>query len=64
MSKIFSSFLLEGFCDQILLFQSNFFIGEQGETILKSKNPDLIKKKFKLKKVTNLDNNILSILET
>ena len=62
-AKIFSSFILEKFCDEILLFQSNFFIGNSGETILKSNDLSLLKNKFKLKKTINLDNNILSIFE-
>ncbi len=62
-SKIFSSFILEKLCDEILLFQSNFFIGNNGETILKSNNLSLLKNKFKLKKTMGLGNNILSIFE-
>ena len=46
-----------------VLGQSNFFIGNSGETILKSNDLSLLKNKFKLKKTINLDNNILSIFE-
>ena len=62
-AKIFSSFILEKLCDELLLFQSNFFIGNSGQTILKSNDLSLLKNKFKLKKTINLDNNILSIFE-
>lgn len=62
-SKIFSSFILEKLCDELLFFQSNFFIGNNGETILKSKDLSLFKNKFKLKKTMDLDNNVFSIFE-
>jgi len=62
-SRIFSSFILEKLCDELLLFQSNFFIGNNGETILRSKDLSLFKNKFKLKKTMSLNNNILSIFE-
>jgi riboflavin biosynthesis pyrimidine reductase len=62
-SKIISSFILEKLCDELLLFQSNFFIGNNGATILRSKDLSLFKNKFKLKKTMSLNNNILSIFE-
>ena len=62
-AKIFSSFILEKLCDELLLFQSNFFIGSSGETILKSNDLSLLKNKFKHKQTISLDNDILSIFE-
>ena len=62
-AKIFTSFIQKKLCDELLLFQSNFFIGNSGETILKSKNLGLLRNKFELKKTIGLNNNLLSIFE-
>lgn len=62
-SEIFTSFLKEDFCDEIFLFQSNFFIGEKGKTILNAKNFDFMRNRFKLRCTSILDDNLFSIFE-
>jgi riboflavin biosynthesis pyrimidine reductase len=62
-AKIFSSFIQAKLCDELLIFQSNFFIGNSGETILKSKDLNLFRNKFELKKTIGLNNNTLSIFK-
>ncbi len=62
-AKIFSSFLSDDLFDELILFQSNFFIGEEGQSTLEKGYLDLSKKKFKLKQVTILDNDTMKIFE-
>jgi len=62
-SEIFNSFISSNFCDELIIFQSNYFIGDQGQPALGKVNLDLTKKKFKLKQVSILDNDTLKIYE-
>ena len=62
-SKVFTSFIKESLVDQILIFRSNFFVGPTGLDILVQSAYNHIEKKFYLKKLDYVDNNILEIFD-
>ncbi len=62
-SEIFNSFISSNFCDELIIFQSNYFVGDKGQPALGKVYLDLTKKKFKLKQVTILDNDTMKIYE-
>ena len=63
-SKIFGSFLNEGFVDELFIFRSNHFIGQKGLNAIQSKKNFVQKKiKFKLKKLKFLNDDHLEIFQ-
>ncbi len=65
-SKINSFLLQEDLVDDLIIFRSNFFIGENGQNTLSNLdsifNPQ--KKKFILKQIDNFDNDVIEMYES
>ena len=62
-SKIFTSFLNENLADEIIIFRSNFFIGDKGKDMIEKIYKNNKQREFVLKKQFQIDNNSLEILE-